>query len=271
MIKTIITHSGLAHTDDFLSCCILSYKFNPKIIKRVNVVEEKDFYNFQNIIIDIGGKYDGQIHFDHHQDPNLNCSLVLILKDLFNYDLDLLLKIDEIKMIDLQDRYGIKKAQELMNINNPIINLTEYSILRWFSEKKEIIENELFKCEIDVLKGIGKEFLNYIDGFKKEEEKILQSKIYKTPNGVIVYNPTITFNITILTKLISNLIGVIHQSDRDNNLVNIVQINNSPYFQPTKILTFLNPVFVHKTGFLIVVKKEDLNQINLINLIFENK
>ncbi len=260
MFKTIITHAGLAHLDDFLSCCILLNKFSTiNTIQRVNVVNEQDFTNSSNIIIDIGGKYDSVRFFDHHQNADLYCSLILILKNLFNYNLEFLLSIPEIKYIDLQDRFGIKEAQKEFNINNPIINLIEYSLLRWFSKQK-IITNP----ELDLLKEIGKEFLNFLDDFKKEEQKILNSKIYKNKHGTILYNPNTTFNLTIITKLLPNLIGVIHQSDRDNKLINIVQINNSPYFQPTKLITpEINPVFIHKTGFLVVVKKEDLDKINL--------
>jgi hypothetical protein len=264
MFKTIITHGGLAHTDDFLSCCVLLNKYPTiEVIKRVNVVNEEEFLNPTNIIVDIGGKYDNQNKFDHHQDSNLNCSLILILKDIFEFNVDFLMKIDEIKFLDLQDRFGIKKAQELMGINNPIINLTEYSILRWFSNQKEIYGQEL-----QILKEIGKEFLNYLLSFQKEEQKILGSKIYKNKNGVILYNPTTTFNISIILKLLPDLIGVIHQSDRDPNLINIVQINNSPYFIPSKFITLeVSPIFTHKTGFLVVIKKEDLSKINLFNLL----
>jgi hypothetical protein len=267
MFKSIVTHRGLAHPDDFLSCCILLTKF-PEIetIRReTNLdflnedgVNEKDY-----IFVDIGQDYDGKRYFDHHHDTYLYCSLVLILKDIFNYDIDFLMKIPEIKFIDLKDRYGLKEAEKNFNITNPIINLVEYSMLRWFSKQIVISDTTL-----DFLKEIGREFLNYINDFKREEEKILKSKIYQNPNGIILYNPNITLNLTIITKLIPNLIGVIHQSDRDPSLINIIQINNNPYFMPTKIITSeINPVFVHKTGFLITVKKEDLNKINLFNFI----
>jgi hypothetical protein len=260
----IITHSGLAHTDDFLACCVLINKYWVREIERVNIVE--DLIHPNTIVVDIGGKYDGKRFYDHHQDLNLNCSLVLVLKDFFNYDLDFLMKIDEIKYIDLVDRYGIKKAQEILNIQNPIVNLTEYSLLRWFSNKK-VIDNE---SEIKFLEEIGKQFLNFLNDFKKEEEKILNSKTYKTKHGTILYNSTTTFNLTITTKLLPDLIGVIHQSDRDNNLINIVQINSNPYFQPAKITKKLTPVFLHKTGFLAVIKREDLTQIHPFDFILED-
>ena len=259
----ILTHSGLAHTDDFLSCCVLINKYWVREIQRVNIVEDLKHPN--TIVVDISGKYDKERFFDHHQNINLNCSLVLVLKDLFGYNIDFLMNIPEIKYIDLQDRYGVKKAQELMNIQNPIVNLTEYSVLRWFSAKK-VIDNE---NEINLLREIGKQFLNFLNDFKKEEEKILNSKFYKTKHGTILYNPNTTFNITIITKLLPDLIGVIHQSDRDNNLINIVQINSNPYFQPAMITKILTPVFLHKTGFLAVISREDLDKINPFDFIFE--
>jgi hypothetical protein len=259
----IITHSGLAHIDDFLACCVLINKYWVREITRVNVIE--DLIHPNTIVVDIGGKYDGKRFFDHHQDLNLNCSLVLVLKDLFDYDIDFLMNIPEIKYIDLKDRYGVKEAEKSLNIQNPIVNLVEYSLLRWFSKQIVIMSSR----EIELLREIGKQFLNFIEDFKKEEEKILNSKLYKTKHGTILYNPNITFNITILNKLIPDLIGVIHRSDRDDSLINIVQINSNPYFQPSLITKKLTPVFLHKTGFLAVIKREDLNQFNPFDFVFE--
>jgi hypothetical protein len=268
MFKQIITHSGIGHTDDFLSCCVLLTKYSTiENILRVNVVNEEDFNNNQSIILDIGGRYDGQRLFDHHQNAELNCSLILILKDIFGYNLDFLMNIPDIKYIDFQDRFGVKKAQEIMNINNPVINLIEYSILRWFSEKKIINDVN----ELNLLKEIGKQFLKFLDDFKNEEQKILKSKFYKTKYGLIVYNPNFSFNLTIITKLLPDLIGVIHQSDRDPSLINIVQINSNPHFIPTKLSNNITPVFIHKSGFLVVIKKEDITKINPFELIEERR
>jgi hypothetical protein len=264
MFKSIITHRGIAHIDDFLSVAVLLTKFKVETIQRVENIDEEKLNNTDYIIVDIGGRYNSQRLFDHHQDLNLNCSLVLVLKDLFGYNIDFLMNIPEIKYIDLQDRYGVKKAQELMNIQNPIINLLEYSLLRWFS--KEIV---ISYSELDFLKEIGKQFLKYLDDFKNEEKKIINSKFYKNKYGTILFNPNTTFNITILNKLLPDLIGVIHQSDRDSNLINIVQINSNPYFQPAMITKILTPVFLHKTGFLAVISREDLDKINPFDFIFE--
>jgi len=267
MFETIITHSGLAHPDDFLSCCVLLNKY-PTIetIQRVDVVDEEKLLNYKEaIIVDIGGDYNCVRLFDHHHDPHLHCSLILILIDKFGYDIDFLLSIPEIQYIDLQDRYGVKKAQEIMNISSPLINLIEYSILRWFSREVVIMHRNT----LELLKEIGKQFLKYIDDLHKEDEKLMNSstKLFKTKHGSIIYNPYTTFNITILNKLIPDLIGVIHQSDRDYNLINIVQINSNPYFQPAMITKILTPVFLHKTGFLAVVKREDLSKINVFDLV----
>lgn len=127
------------------------------------------------------------------------------------------------------------------------------------------------KNELNLMKEIGKEFLNYLNSFQVEEQKLLSSKFYKTKFGLVVYNPDITFNLTIITKLLPDLIGVIHQSDRDPSLINIVQINSNPHFIPTKLSNNITPVFIHKSGFLVVIKKEDLNYINPFDFINEER
>ncbi|MBY8982655.1 MAG: MYG1 family protein [Candidatus Lokiarchaeota archaeon] len=81
----IITHPGSAHLDDFLSCCLVMYKY-----KDVDEIRRKEplrvDINDPNIwVLDVGEKHDPNLKcFDHHQNDIEDSTLSLLLKD-WNY------------------------------------------------------------------------------------------------------------------------------------------------------------------------------------------
>ncbi len=65
----IITHSGVAHLDDFLSVCLILYKDNSvDTILREAEVSEEELKEKTTWKVDISESYDPDIKaFDHHQ------------------------------------------------------------------------------------------------------------------------------------------------------------------------------------------------------------
>ena len=68
------THSGASHMDDFLgalTACLKGYEVR-RVPKLPDTLGEND------IAFDIGGMWDDERYFDHHQDPSLPCSAALL-------------------------------------------------------------------------------------------------------------------------------------------------------------------------------------------------
>ena len=78
----IITHSGVAHLDDFFSVCLILYKDNSvDTILRQAEISEEELKDPTTWIVDISEIHDPDIKaFDHHQEGINDCSFSLLLK-----------------------------------------------------------------------------------------------------------------------------------------------------------------------------------------------
>lgn len=88
MKKTkIVTHSGKAHRDEYLACCVIMYDAYRRgqltYIER-RMCGENDLLCRDTWVVDTGGEWDADfLNFDHHQDdPDLSavCSFDLVLR-----------------------------------------------------------------------------------------------------------------------------------------------------------------------------------------------
>lgn len=85
MVKKIVSHKAPRHLDDFLAVAYLKALYPEAEIEFVHPQEVPEEYlkDPQVVVIDVGGKYEPELNnFDHHQDKNLPCSLVLFLKKI---------------------------------------------------------------------------------------------------------------------------------------------------------------------------------------------
>ncbi|MBD36927.1 MAG: hypothetical protein CMI28_02470 [Opitutae bacterium] len=65
MIKTIITHPGGAHKDDFLACSVLLSNHPASIFRRDPT--EQELEDPEVAVVDIGHQHDPELNnFDHH-------------------------------------------------------------------------------------------------------------------------------------------------------------------------------------------------------------
>ncbi|MCC6026679.1 MAG: MYG1 family protein [Caldimicrobium sp.] len=115
MIKKIVSHKEPRHMDDFIAISILKMSNPNAIIETVHPQRvPAEYYDDKSVcLVDVGEKFQPDLmNFDHHQDINLNCSLILILKHI--YGLSEISKV--LKFIDIADRYGVKKASEELGV-----------------------------------------------------------------------------------------------------------------------------------------------------------
>ena len=84
MIKTIITHPGGAHKDDFLACSVLLSNHPVSIFRRDPT--EQELEDPEVAVVDIGHQHDPKLNnFDHHQlprDHEPTCALSWFCKSL---------------------------------------------------------------------------------------------------------------------------------------------------------------------------------------------
>lgn len=88
MIKTIITHPGGAHKDDFLACSVLLSTHPVSIFRRDPT--EQELEDPEVAVVDIGHQHDPKLNnFDHHQlprDHEPTCALSLVLQKFEIYE-----------------------------------------------------------------------------------------------------------------------------------------------------------------------------------------
>lgn len=117
----IITHPGRAHTDEFLACCVLLAELDPEYAVEIHrrnpcPIEDVDAY-----WVDVGKIYDTwELRFDHHQNPLLPCSLVLVLQYLSEMtETELNDLLPWLKAVNEMDCKGPKSQAEKYNLTVP--------------------------------------------------------------------------------------------------------------------------------------------------------
>lgn len=169
MIKTILTHPGGAHKDDFLACCLLIATYNVPIQRREPTPE--DLNSCEVCVVDVGGEWEaGKMNFDHHQfprDAEPLCALSLVLKHLDIYE-DARLFCDWLEAAEWFDTRGAVETGKWLGVdrdamsklNSPI----DISLLRRFAAASELREGEPVW---EVMKMIGEDLLEYLRSLRE--------------------------------------------------------------------------------------------------------
>jgi hypothetical protein len=259
----IYTHNGPAHLDDTLATGLLLNRYPEATVVRTNKLPEN--LSNEDIVVDTGMKSDGVRFFDHHQSTDMPASFVQVLKYIYNIDLyslkDLL---PDLVYADLADRFGHQKANQELGVQIPWQETMTPLITNMIS-RKTIIEPGSF--EHTLLTEIGKGLLSRIKGIQRSRDIILSSQVVSLDGYNVLYNPSEIINITLASKLIPNLTGVICKNQQNPEDISITSVNNNQFFRPERVKDLMPVVFVHATGFLAVVKAEELKRQNLQGVI----
>ncbi|MCS7106409.1 MAG: MYG1 family protein, partial [Candidatus Aenigmarchaeota archaeon] len=200
-------------------------------------------YNKDIFLVDVGGEYNAdRNNFDHHQNKNISCSLLLIVKHFFP-------QIDKqssvIQTIDVIDRFGFQEAIT-KNLTKPskTINKLRKTILLIEPTpevgyvikellKKNNTYDEFIRTLYEALKQQG---LTYKAERKiEEEEKIFKEKITK-----LRYIKLDNFNIALSSESLSPY----HSEFFAQSKVDILIEKNSMSPQHTSII--VNTMQPHK-------------------------
>ena len=252
-MERIITHSGNAHADEFLACAFLAFLTGAPIV-RTREVSQDDLENSNIIVVDIGNVFDPEKNnFDHHQDRNLPCSLIMVLEHFLDLPRDLLLSIDELRFIDEWDRFGPIAVQRSWNLKLPEFRdpISEL-VLRIFSEQEVIKPEDPLHA---VLRKVGEELINFIAEFKKNIEKAKNAKTFEV-KGLKVVQLEENVPIRFIKKVHTDVAVVVQPNQRTPGALTLTRVDDHPRVDFNRIKDKVPAHFIHPNGFMAVVDPE---------------
>lgn len=170
--RSIITHPGAAHRDEFLACAILVYTYPDCPVFRRDA-EAQDLLNPATMVVDQGRVFDPfNSNLDHHQfprDAEACCSLTLVLKVLGLEELarEIWIWLEPTEVLDskgpnvLADRLGTT-ADTVKKLISPV----EGFLIRRFEKETAIMPGSLTH---ELLRELG-EYL--LEGLTKIRDRM---------------------------------------------------------------------------------------------------
>lgn len=176
-VKTILTHPGGAHKDDFLACCLM-LATNPAPIVRRNPTEH-ELNDPEFCVLDIGGRHDPELmNFDHHQlprDHKPTCSLSLVLQSLGLYD-DARKFCEWLEPTEWFDCRGPVKTAGWLGVDRDVLNKLnspiDVTVLRRFAYSEFLGPGDIIW---ELMKMIGEDLLNYIRSLRERLNYLMDS------------------------------------------------------------------------------------------------
>ena len=168
MIKTIITHPGGAHKDDFLACSVLLSTHSVSIFRRDPTEQELD--DPEVAVVDIGHQHDPKLNnFDHHQlprDHEPTCALSLVLQKFEIYEdtkefcswLETTEWFDCRGPHDTAEWLGVDR-EAMAKLNSPL----DVTMFQAFARQKEHHPGEPVW---EVMKMMGTDLVQYVTGLR---------------------------------------------------------------------------------------------------------
>ena len=168
MIRSIITHPGSAHKDEFLACAVLLSQNRVPIIRREP--SQSDLDDSNTAVIDVGGVCQPELNnFDHHQFPRNHtptCALSLILQhlDLYKDTREFCPWLETTEWFDCR---GPKGTSQLLGIDRDILSKLNSPIdiilLRRFGSQKRHLPGEPIW---EIMRMIGTDLVEYIRSYR---------------------------------------------------------------------------------------------------------
>lgn len=168
MIKTIITHPGGAHKDDFLACSVLLSTHSVSIFRRDPT--EQELEDPEVAVVDIGHQHDPKLNnFDHHQlprDHEPTCALSLVLQKFEIYEdtkefcswLETTEWFDCRGPHDTAEWLGVDR-EAMAKLNSPL----DVTMFQAFARQKEHHPGEPVW---EVMKMMGTDLVQYVTGLR---------------------------------------------------------------------------------------------------------
>ena len=176
MIKTIITHPGGAHKDDFLACSVLLSNHPVSIFRRDPT--EQELEDPEVAVVDIGHQHDPELNnFDHHQlprDHEPTCALSLVLQKFEIYEdtkefcswLETTEWFDCRGPHDTAEWLGVDR-EAMAKLNSPL----DVTMFQAFAKQKEHHSGEPVW---EVMKMMGTDLVSYVVNLRSRMNQVAE-------------------------------------------------------------------------------------------------
>ena len=265
-MRTIVTHPGGSHKDDFLAVCVLTAIHGCPVVRREPTAEE--LADPEIAIVDIGGSHDAALsNFDHHHFPREHpptCALSLVLQHLGLYE-DALQFCDWLETAEWFDSRGPKKTAEWLGVprravsqlNSPI----DTTLLRRFGQSTRLEPSEPLYV---VMQMIGSDLLEYLR-LARERLDFVAARVqrWSIPSGDDVIEalflprtdedadePSSMLGSYIRAHKLDNLIAATAYPDRRGGGYGIGRYEDHPRLDFSRVEGQPDVHFAHKSGFM---------------------
>jgi hypothetical protein len=169
MLKSIVTHPGGAHKDDFLACAVLLTQAPVAIERREPT--EADLADSTIAVLDVGGEHAPErSNFDHHQFPRdmvPTCALSLVLQHLGIYE-DAREFCSWLEVAEWFDCRGPNDTAEWLGMDRETIGKLnsplDITILRRFASQTEHKPGEPIW---EIMRMIGQDLVDYVKNLRE--------------------------------------------------------------------------------------------------------
>jgi len=248
----VIHHNKPYHLDDYLAVSLLLYKYKQHEVVRKEITTEKQIEETLSkesydivYIVDVGKRYEiGEKvrYYDHHQDINIPCSLVLVLRHEFPELYEKLQKIEPlrklIEYIDVRDRFGEAKAYAQFNIYEPF-PLVRFLMSILMTEPNSIV---------------GENFVKLIESYYKVYET---SRFYNINDVKVIVNLADPKEIPVSTICdVFNPDIVIQKNVREPDKISVIKNQYSSLYgrmDLEKLKDKFPVTFIHPSKFMVVI------------------
>lgn len=181
-MKSIITHPGGAHKDDFLACSVLAHLHKTPIERRDPA--EEDLEDPNTFVVDIGGSHDPEKNnFDHHQFPKDHppcCALSLVLQKLGIYEdaLQFCVWLRPAEWLDTRGPNGTAKEMGIpREAFSALMSPIDITLLRRFAQESRLEpDSPLYQ----IMCMVGEDIVGYVTRLRERLDQLKQQCEYWT-------------------------------------------------------------------------------------------
>jgi hypothetical protein len=262
-MKTIVTHLGQAHRDEFLACCLLLAAGKADCIWRRDPLDA-DFNDPRLIVLDQGGRHEpDKFNFDHHQLPRdaaPTCSITLILP-LLGIDVEQARSIwDWLEFSELLDSKGPFATAEKLGSNPDAlfagVSPVETTVLRWFEGRHVYFSAEHCEALWGLMCRIGREKLDYLgevigrlDYLRDNAQVIEVGGLRFVDATCIDRTDSPVLGLEMYAQELGEIAGTVTQDDRGDGL-SLFRRKDHPRVDFSRLEGRDGVVFAHKGGFV---------------------
>ena len=266
-IKTIITHRGGAHKDDFLACSLLVARHGVPIYRKDPTDEELTDPGIA--VVDVGHLHEPENNnFDHHQFPRDHtptCALTLVLQHMGIYE-DARMFCDWLEPAEWFDTRGPKKTAEWLGVDRSVVSKMnspiDISVLRRFAEAEKHQSGETI---YELMKIIGTDLLDYLSDIRARLDRVAEHVQRWEINAAdgeswsALYFPRLENPLDdtssalaryILVNKLDNEIAAMIYPDSRGEGFGLARFNDHPKLDFTRVEAEEDVHFAHNSGFL---------------------